>query len=397
DDAIVYQPEWITNAFFQSLATDEINEDNLRHAFEWLLLQALPDGGALQYNYPYATSFDGIAYLGAHLLDDPRLVWLAGRAVESRAQSVGFSHVQPGVENAVNRVGHSPTIGSCLLYGNSGLPTQFGPLAPDKIVFRDGWSSDSTYLLLNLRFTGWHRYKATNTLSLAYHKGPLIGEQLAGRSFAWLPQGRSFFRDKRIPRENLNGLLVERTGLSAVLSMLTGVGGRWAQDPPFYARVERFETNEQLDISSTLIENWHGWQQRRMVYFYHQGPIVIVDTAAGPMNHQAAMAWHGATVGELQNQRFQLRAGPNPAELVLLPVTPGTLYLDGHVATERMTGQQIVFMPDASGQLHLVSLILTGEWVNAQARLGTDTGAPVLQIERDGAAISLALSLGTGT
>ncbi|QWK10861.1 MAG: hypothetical protein KNN16_00985 [Thermoflexus hugenholtzii] len=39
DDALVYQPEWIDNAYFQSLYTGESLGTNARLSFEWLLLQ----------------------------------------------------------------------------------------------------------------------------------------------------------------------------------------------------------------------------------------------------------------------------------------------------------------------------------------------------------------------
>jgi len=50
DDALVYQPEWIDNAYFQSLYAGEPLSTNARLSFEWLLLQALPDGAPLRYN-----------------------------------------------------------------------------------------------------------------------------------------------------------------------------------------------------------------------------------------------------------------------------------------------------------------------------------------------------------
>jgi hypothetical protein len=37
DDALVYQPEWIDNAYFQSLYTGEPLSTNARLSFEWLL------------------------------------------------------------------------------------------------------------------------------------------------------------------------------------------------------------------------------------------------------------------------------------------------------------------------------------------------------------------------
>ncbi|MCJ7739521.1 MAG: hypothetical protein MUQ10_19780, partial [Anaerolineae bacterium] len=151
DDALVYQLDWINNAYFQSLYRPVYSDLNKEHAFEWLLLQSLPDGGRIGYNHVGRPSLASVAYLGAILLEDPRYVWLAGRsldALEARGEYLG---AQPGVESPVSLSGRSPTSGSCLLYGDSGLPNQLGPLAPDKIVLRDGWSKDSIYALLNLR------------------------------------------------------------------------------------------------------------------------------------------------------------------------------------------------------------------------------------------------------
>ena len=60
-------------------------------------------------------------------------------------------------------------------------------------------------------------------------------EITSGENSNWLPTGKSLFCDKHIPRENLNGLQIAKTGLAAALYQLTGIGGSWAQDPPFYA------------------------------------------------------------------------------------------------------------------------------------------------------------------
>ncbi len=59
--------------------------------------------------------------------------------------------------------------------------------------------------------------------------------------------------------------------MSAVLYHLTGIGGPWAQDPPYYAEVVAFETGEDLDWSHTRITNWQGWQHDRWIYLHHNG------------------------------------------------------------------------------------------------------------------------------
>lgn len=383
DDALIYQPEWINNAFFQSLYTGESPQQNIRFSFEWLLLQALPDGAPLGYNHPGSTSLAGIAYLGARLLGDVRYIWLSGQALADAESRGAYLFAQPGVEQALGLPGRSPRDGSCLLYGDSGLPNQVGPLAPDKIAFRDGWSDEATYLLLNLRFTGWHRYKATNAIISLYQNGPLITEKLERKPFDWLPVGRSLFRDKRIPRENLNGLLIERAGMSAVLYALIGVGGPWAQDPPYYARVKRFETTAEMDVSTTVVEGWHGWRHVRTVYFYHRGPIVVVDEAKGPAGDRAALIWHFAGEAQAQGQRIWLRGGEQPVDMLLLPIG------DGEIEAKP---KQVTFSAPANGQLGLVTLFLLGEWVGAEAGITQGAGQPILQIVREGKRISVPLS-----
>ena len=218
DDAYVYQPEWITNAYFQSLYWQaktglSPNSTNRRLSFEWLLLQALPDGAPFGYNHPARPLSAGIAYLAASLERDPQFMWWAAQTLDWSGENSDALYAQPGIENALALQGAVPTVGSCLVYSDSGLPNQLGPLAPDKVVLRDGWSSGASYMLLNLRFSGWHRYKATNDVTLLYQAGPVVVEKSSGRPFGWLPVGRSLFRDKRIPRENLNELAHSEQGV----------------------------------------------------------------------------------------------------------------------------------------------------------------------------------------
>jgi hypothetical protein len=228
-----------------------------------------------------------------------------------------------------------------------------------------------------LRFTGWHRYKATNTISLIYQAGPITGEKLNSGAIGWLPQGRSLPRDKRIPRENLNGLVVERTGMDAVMQALTGIGGPWAQNPPYYASVERFETGTQMDTSTTVIQDWNGWTQHRGIYFYHNGPIIVVDHAKGPQKSHAAIVWQFNIPSENQELRFLLRAGEHPVEVVIVPLIgevikePNRLWVQG------------------PGQISLVTVFLTDEWIGAKVLPTADA----LQINSTNQTIRVPLGL----
>jgi hypothetical protein len=299
---------------------------------------------------------------------------------------------QPGFENQLGMIGRSPSQGSCLLYGDSGLPNQTGPLAPDKIVFRDGWERDSAYLLLNLRFTGWHRYKATNTITLLYEDGVLASDQLTGEKFGWLPEGRSLFRDKRIPRENLNGLLVEKVGLSRVLNELTGLGSPWAQDPPYYAKVEQFTTEDNLDTSTTVVEDWHGWTHERTVIFHHDGPIVIKDDALGPLDQKAALSWNLVSDAAMMEERLRIGSEQNPAEVLFLTSGSGEFhFLDIHPDKDDAPNVQVQYTSKDKGQISLFTIFLTKEWVGAQAQLKESADGLILEIWDDDKKVQIPL------
>lgn len=396
DDALLYQPEWITNAFFQAGYTGQLTTRNQKLSFDWLLLQALPNGLAPQYNHPGRPSLAGIAYLGAIELGDPRYLWLADQALRSAALLGQGIYAQPGAERPVNLVAESPDVGSCLLYGDSGLPTRVGPLAPDKIVFRDGWASDSTYLLLNLRFSGWHRYKATNTITLLSGQNPVISDLLERKTFRWLPEGRSLLRDKRIPRENLNGLLIAERGIRAALYGLTGVGSEWAQDPPWHADVIAFETGETLDWSHSRMVDWQGWQHDRYVYFYHnRGPIIVADSARGPSNSQSALVWHLQQSGDVLpglNWHLLSSDDAHKVEIVVVRVSADIESLDHlSLTAEGEQRLRVLYEPKIQGTLQAVTLFLMDEWVGADVQLINPATRPELLLTRDNTEIQVPL------
>lgn len=386
DDAIIYQPEWLNNALFQSMFTGKAPPLNMSLSFEWLMLQALPDGRSPQYNHPSQPYLMGSFYLGASLLKDGQLLWLADKALDSMPADRVMA--QPGAEQPLDLTGNLPTVGSCLLYGDSGLPNQVGPLAPDKIVFRDGWNVGDAYLLLNLRFTGWHRYKATNSIVVLDEDGPLVSEDVTGSSFKWLPTGRSLFRDKRIPRENLNGFLVGRQGMDEALYLLTGIGGPWAQDPPFYATVQSFKTGQGLDYARTSLTDWNGWNQTRSIFFYHNGPIVVYDEAQGPSNQAAALSWHVAGRSEGQDNRFALDNGKQQMEMVMLPQSQGGIHLE---AENGAGDQAIIYQAPSNGSMQLITVFLDSDWAGAEVTFQNTQGEATVKVQKNGNLCSIPL------
>jgi hypothetical protein len=394
DDTFTYQPEWIENAWLQSMYTGELPAENLRLSFDWLALQALPDGRPFNYNHIYTLPLGSIASLGMHLLQDEHYLWLAGRSLEYMA-SVDYQLLaQIGAEKPFPGQGHSPDFGSCLVYGDSGLPTKKGPLAPDKIIFRSGWAADGSYLMLNLRFSGWHRYKATNNIVLIHQQGALLREVMDAEPINWLPLGRATVRDKRLPRENLNGLVVARRGLGAVLQRLTRLGSPWAQDPPYYAEVLDFQTGREMDSSVTRIQDWHGWQHRRSIYFYHAGPVVIVDEAAGPPGAPAALVWHLAGPAKVDGNRLRLRPGGQPADVLLYPLAGATMDLQPETAPAAAGGFQAQYRPAGDGRLRAVTVFLTRDWAEAQSSLEQTPQGASLRLQLGEQVIRLPLQFG---
>ncbi len=131
------------------------------------------------------------------------------------------------------------------------------------------------------------------------------------------------FRDKRIPRENLNGLVVTKNGMAAALYGFTGMGEYWAQDPPFYADIVSFGTDTEKDWAHIRIRNWRGWDHDRRIYLYRDGgPVIVEDEAVGPPSAQSAFVWHVVGAEQVGRERFRLYGRPVTAEIAFEPAQP---------------------------------------------------------------------------
>jgi hypothetical protein len=391
DDAAIYQKEWIENAMFQNIYAGISSRVNRDFSFQWLALLSPPDGSPLGFNHIGQVFYGDIAYLGAILTEDPTYIWLSGRALDYLENTGGYLSAQPGTDQVIQLVGQAPQKGSCLLFGGSGLPTQVGPIAPDKVVFRSGWQPDGLYALLNLRFTGWHRYKATNTITSIYLDGPLVVENTSGEVFEWLPTGRSLYRDKRIPRENLNGLVIAKSGISAVLQQLTGIGSAWAQDPPYYAQVEKFETTPAYDLSVTQINDWHGWWHKRMIYYSKQGIVVVFDEANGPPDTPAKLIWHLVTNGSSPDDRIRLGTSQTPVEAIFIPIKSPNPQINTLDTAGDGPNLRVQYSSNDQGYLQTITIFLTAEWIGAEVDVDLEGIKPVLRINQNGKRIEINL------
>lgn len=378
DDTYNYQAIWLQNLAFMASAREQSADLTMQKAFEWLLVLALPDGTAPAFNHPDAINLGAVSLFAANLTDDARYVWLAGRSLDGTAS--GIVSAIGGLSSPVDALGTSPRIGSCLLYADTGIPGQAGVFSPDKVVMRDGWSDGSTYLLMNLRFAGWHRYKATNTMTLLYQNGVLFDDDTSAGALSGLPAGRSMLRDKRIPRENLNGLVVSRTGMNAVLHVLLGEGVKWAQDPPYYAKVNRFELHNDYDVSETMIEEWRGWTHTRTVVMYHDGPIIVHDMAKGVANKQAALVWNAAQPLRRTNGSYVLRDGAEAVEMHVFALPTGnSIEIEPVSPTSAQRSRLVINAHE--GSLDVVTIFLSQQWHGAHITIDRRDNEIVLVIQ----------------
>ena len=90
------------------------------------------------------------------------------------------------------------------------------------------------------------------------------------------------------------------------------------------------------------------------LYFFHGGPIVVVDDARGPDTLPAAFIWHLPEGASIEGERVTLREGVSPAEMVLVPITGNIHPIENGILFQ------------ASDRLALVSVFLTRDWVGAK-------------------------------
>jgi hypothetical protein len=193
------------------------------------------------------------------------------------------------------------------LIGPGGLPHDPGPSMPDKIIFREGWKENGIYALLNLRYSGWHKYKATNSFINIIYGKPFVVEDFISKRNKWLPAGRSLYRDKKIDRIRLNGFQVGLEGYELLIYDLLKIGTPWAQDPPKYAEVEYFQKTPDVDFSKTNISKWRGWSNERISILVKNKYFAVFDKAERNRKGKVAISWHLKGIYKAEKDSINLK------------------------------------------------------------------------------------------
>lgn len=314
DDGIVYhQHIWVKNAYMMAKYGEQdkyLISNNTKNSFEWILLQWPSNGISPAYNIPVDNTPFDIMVLGGGLLNDGRYLWLAERMLEDEVKNIDREIDSiVGLEYWHNNITPiKPIVGSCYLKGTTGIAQAPKSLKPDKIILRDGWEYHSLYALINLRFSGWHSYKGTNSFVSIMHGEPFVVEKLESKQHKWIPKGKADHRDKKILREELNGFQMEKIGFEKIIYEITGLDSPWAQDPPRFSEVIAFNSTPIADYAITEISDWHGWtHQRASVLVKGDDPFIVVfDYAKGKKSNKVAITWHLKGDFEIGNQSIKL-------------------------------------------------------------------------------------------
>ena len=317
DDQIVYAHQiWQKNSFMMSKYggyDESLSSNNSKNSFEWVLLQWPSNGMSPAYNVALDyTPFDTMM-MGSYIHDDGRYLWLAEKMLDdemkNKERKIDYIIGLEKIENSLHV--EKPTVGSCYMVGPTGIAQGPRHLMPDKMVFRDGWEDDSLFALLNLRFSGWHSYKATNSFISIMYGEPFVVEELDLLRHPWLPKAKSDHRDKKIDRIQLNGFILEKKGLEELVYRLSGIGSKWEQDPPKFAQVHFFNSTKMMDFAKTSISDWHGWDHDRITVLVRDEYIAIFDNAKGDNNRDIGITWNLKGETKFSTDSIKLTQGDN--------------------------------------------------------------------------------------
>ncbi|MDD5638655.1 MAG: hypothetical protein PHO28_01975 [Candidatus Pacebacteria bacterium] len=300
DDAILYQYTWIAHSWMLSKYYDKSfwNKNLAEKSFDYIIAQWPNNKDILNYNHYDVDPLFDIMYLGGYLLNDKNY-YLMGNEMLKHAIETGrpvrnlylfgtrFFKEEDGLASLEK--------GSCIVNAPTGTPQKPGEMMPDKIILRKDWDDASPYLLENLRFSGWHKYKATNSIIRIDYKYPFVVEKYNFLRHEFLPKGRADHRDKKWDRLDLNALQIEKTGINKFIWSLTkflGFESKYEQDPPSFARIVDYQFSPGRDsVNSEII--WHNIKHNRIVYLNKtNNEIIIHDIIKNPSRNKYAISWH---------------------------------------------------------------------------------------------------------
>jgi len=334
DDSEFYHHLWLNNAYLMYYSFPEMfnNRRNINMSFDWLLAIYPPKGYPPMINSYSPTAYLDSIIIGEKLTKNPSYRWLLLETIErfkeelDRNEQIESAKFFLGTRYIMELEGKSaitPNYGSCLIFGKTGSVNNPSGLSIDKIALRDGWGDDSLFILLNLRYTGWHRYKSTNSIIQVVYNEPIIVEDIISKKDYWLPKGRWIYRDKKIDRERLNGALIKKRGIDLFIHNLFGFESEWNQNLPHLSELIFFKSSAEVDESRTKIQ-YANWNHTRDIKLFKKKFILVFDyLESNNLNNKNGISWHLRNIKKIDKMHLVVDGLLDDVNIYFISSNPG--------------------------------------------------------------------------
>lgn len=343
DDTLFYSPVFAKSLWYYAKyrqREDLLRSDHCRYTFESVLQQQPGSGMFTQYNWTQHGSAAEMMALGAFLFHDGHYQWMANRLLEDRllrreeriafaARNIDrdkitatpdqeteleevihaeldcmgkFDHVWEGLTENIFHLWYfwqddlqpvKPAEGSQVLYKSAGQgrwPYAPEPILPDKLVFRDGWESNSLFAIMNLwggqnspaAKTVSHRYPAVNELITLVWGAPFVVQNID-----------QVTRDIHIHRKDLNAFCLRENGQwqSAELIGELKFGVYPALDM-MNAKLEAVHAFDNAAFSKSTLYEYRGWTNERTAVLVKGQALIVFDQCFGCAAGEGGVRWH---------------------------------------------------------------------------------------------------------
>jgi hypothetical protein len=354
EDATVYHPVWLTALYSYADATDDkelFNSPLTEYYLQYFLKLIGPQGSVPEFGDGRwkagweALRFVAIFEKGAAAFKDPQLKWAAKRVFESRpsGETIGIGDAYY-LSDAYRWTDESVKAQQPTSLSQEVLEDIVGK----KVVFRNGWSPTSTYMLLNYRDEGdggWlyreflretisveeekmhHGHADENSIPLLMSGGSVLLHDADYRSD--LPSGpygawrADYFHNRLVARIN------KRDARQPLMEFVQNSGAYRA------VRTQKidFLNLKEVDMSRTrVIDQDLGYQADRIItYMKEQGWFVVVDAVKILRSgyYTFSTFWHAQNILAKGNGYFDIatdsiQSEKFPANQSLLLIFPET-------------------------------------------------------------------------
>lgn len=248
DDSIYYQNIWIQNAYFMCLYNSSYcDEGNIKRSFDFIYDIYNGNMSSISFNSISTASYPNLFSLGFGLTEDTKYIYTRD---EMFKDILNYNFIDsPNLIGIESWIDYNKTFSvsdqSCVIFSSAGIPGVKEEIMPDKAILRN---SQGDYVLVNLRSSGWHRYKGTGGIYFLTENGAVeISHYSNTQSFSFLPSGRALNRDLKLRKELFSSNVTKDQTIYGAISNLFGLGSRFDQ------RTESFVENLTFDLNKNSV------------------------------------------------------------------------------------------------------------------------------------------------